>query len=322
MKKEKKFRPFVSHSAVDGLSVILVMILTAFSAWTLPVTALGLPLGVLCVVAIIIGLFLRRLYLMWQTIAEFPGRTASKKAVVYMLIPVFNFYWAFVAVKGLSDDINTLLQKKGLIEKRISESLSIAFSVIFPLTFLSLFYPDGQILFFALFLSMLFIMRRLIWQWREAEQCLKQNTEEAAQSVEIVDHGKIKNIIKATGIVVGTVAVSLFIVVWYVSAMIVPYAGYRDKAHTYALKADLKNAHTAAVAYLMDYPKSIVASEEHLKSRGWAKSHMNIFISANMTAEKGEIILKNKFLEKQKKFAPGIGKIDSKGTVVLPSMTE
>lgn len=322
MKNKKKFPPFVSHSAVDGLSVILVMILLAISAWSSSVAALGLPLGVLCVVALIFALFLRRLYLMWQIVAETPYKITPKKVVAYMLIPVFNIYWAFVAVKGLSDDINALLQKRGLTEKRISQSHSIAFSVIFPLTFLSLFYPDGPILFFSFFLSMLFIMRRLVRQWREAEEYLKQNTEDAQQPVEIVIHSKIKNIIKAAGIVIGTYALSLFIVVWYVSSMVVPYSGYRERGYTHTLKIDLKNAYTAAAAYLMDYPESIIVSEEQLKSRGWVKSYRNVFIMADMTAQKGEIVLKNMYLAEQPKYAPGIGKVDFQGTVSLPSKAE
>jgi len=116
----------------------------------------------------------------------------------------------------------------------------------------------------------------------------------------------------------------LFVLIMIFVAIIIVYAStsispYREKGYRYSLKDDLNNAHKAAKAYLAAHPKAIITSEEQLKSNGWIKSDKNVFISADMTLRKGQIVLKNEYLAQQTQYAPGIGMISFDGTIVLPS---
>lgn len=316
--KDKKFRPFVSHSAVDALSVLLVFTLLSLTAGDSGRVFGTLSLAILSVSGVIFAMFLFRLYRMWLLVSEPLKRITPKKAAGFMLIPIFNFYWAYIAIKGLADSVNILLEKKEVSGKRVSESLSVAFSIIFPLTFLSLIFARGEVLFFVFFLSMLFIMRRLVWDWRQVEWLLAGNVDESKQVISAVKTGRLRNIMKTVGIVIGTLILSAFLVVWYVSSVIVPFAPYRERGYKHALRLDLKNALTAAQAYLMDYPKATITSEEHLTSRGWTKSFRTVFVSADMSKNKGQIVLKNTFLEDKGKYAPGIGAINAEAVVILP----
>ena len=114
------------------------------------------------------------------------------------------------------------------------------------------------------------------------------------------------------------IIIAMVIVVVYASTSISPY---RDKGHLYSLKEDLKNAHKVAQTCFTADPKSIIVSEEQLKSKGWLKSDKNLFISADMTLHKGQVVLQNEYLAKQPEYAPGIGSISFNGTIVLPIKT-
>lgn len=115
----------------------------------------------------------------------------------------------------------------------------------------------------------------------------------------------------------------LFVLIMIVIAIIVVYAAtgispYRERGYMYSLKEDLNSASAAAKAYLAAHPKAIITSEEQLKSKGWTKSDRNIFISADMTLRKGQIVLKNDYLAQQPQYSPGTGRILFDGTIVLP----
>jgi type II secretory pathway pseudopilin PulG len=118
----------------------------------------------------------------------------------------------------------------------------------------------------------------------------------------------------------------LFVLIMIVIAIVVVYAStsispYRERGYMSMLKLDLNNAHKAAKAYLAAHPKAIIVSEDQLKSKGWSKSDRNVFISADMTLRKGQIVLKNDYFAKQPQYKPGIGRISFDGKIVLPIKT-
>lgn len=61
------------------------------------------------------------------------------------------------------------------------------------------------------------------------------------------------------------IIIAMVIVVVYASTSISPY---RDKGHLYSMKEDLKNAHKVSQKCFTTDPKSIIVSEEQLKSKG------------------------------------------------------
>ncbi len=64
------------------------------------------------------------LYKLWKLIPADIARTTPGKAIGFCLIPFFNFYWIFVAYKGLGEDMNKTLARRG-ITYRVSSVLGV-----------------------------------------------------------------------------------------------------------------------------------------------------------------------------------------------------
>jgi hypothetical protein len=190
--------------------------------------------------------------------------------------------------------------------------------VLFAATQLSLLYTQSLIFFSVFLLSLLFVMRRLVWQWRRAERSLTIRDEGVQPSASAQEPGRTKTVFTASGIAVASLAVAFFIVTWYASSVMVSFSGYRARGHLSSLKRDLTSAYVAAQTYLAEHPKTVVVTEEQLKAGGWSGGGMNVFVSADMSAKQGRIVLKNRYLERKKKYAPGTGVVDANGKVTAP----
>lgn len=80
--------------------------------------AAGIPLsiiliGIFGVIAAIVFAFLI-LYKSWKIIQDGRARTTPEKAVGFLFIPFFNFYWQFVAYWGLAQDQETYIRQRGI----------------------------------------------------------------------------------------------------------------------------------------------------------------------------------------------------------------
>src|SRR3989338_1504069 len=93
----------------------------------------------------------------------------------------------------------------------------------------------------------------------------------------------------------GFTLVELLIVVAIIAilaAIAIPqFSKYRLRGYKSEIDSDLKNAYTAAQAYLTDNPGQTVASVAMLKTGGWQKSQNVHFESADMTLGSGNIKL-------------------------------
>lgn len=58
--------------------------------------------------------YLMLLYKEWDLIQDGQPRTTPGQAIGFMFIPFFNFYWIFVAVRGLAEDLNSYAQQRGI----------------------------------------------------------------------------------------------------------------------------------------------------------------------------------------------------------------
>jgi hypothetical protein len=93
------------------------------------------------------------LYQLWKLIPADISRTTPGKAVGFVFIPFFNFYWVFIAYYGLGEDMNTTLQRYG-IPHRVSKGLGLTLCilaivlwfVLFPFSLLAFFV--ASIIFF------------------------------------------------------------------------------------------------------------------------------------------------------------------------------
>ena len=91
------------------------------------------------------------IYKAWSAIQDNQARTTPGKAVGFLFIPLFNFYWLFVAIGSWGKEFNGFAARRG-VAFRASEGLFIAhcaFSLIPILAVVSLFTGTGVILQFC-----------------------------------------------------------------------------------------------------------------------------------------------------------------------------
>ena len=81
----------------------------------------------LCIAGVVF--FAMLLFQLWKLIPPDIARTTPAMAVGLVFIPFFNFYWIFVAYKGLGEDMNKLLLRRG-IPYRINESLGLTACIL------------------------------------------------------------------------------------------------------------------------------------------------------------------------------------------------
>jgi hypothetical protein len=87
--------------------------------------AIGIPLLIAAIV-----FFYIILYRLWWLLQGHGARTTPGKAVGFSFIPLFNFYWWFVAFAGLAKDNNAYMDKAGIQGARISHGLALALCIL------------------------------------------------------------------------------------------------------------------------------------------------------------------------------------------------
>ncbi len=70
------------------------------------------------------------LYRCWALIQDGYARTSPGKAVGFLFIPFYNFYWIFQAFAGFSKDGNAFIARHNLPIQRMDEGLSTAYCVL------------------------------------------------------------------------------------------------------------------------------------------------------------------------------------------------
>jgi hypothetical protein len=68
-------------------------------------------------------------YQSWKLIPTSIARTTPGKAVGFLFIPFFNFYWVFVSFLGLSKDMNETLRRRG-IQHQVNEGLGLTLCIL------------------------------------------------------------------------------------------------------------------------------------------------------------------------------------------------
>jgi len=108
-------------------------------------------------------------------------------------------------------------------------------------------------------------------------------------------------------IVVGIIAI--------LAAIAVPqFVQYRQRGFRAELTSDLKNAYTAAQAYLSDYPGATIDSAEKLVFAGWLASPRVAWGSGNLRVDSGTVSLVHSRLPA----ARNTGSVSSTGAITLP----
>lgn len=123
--------------AIPGTLLVGVAVIVGQQRKQEPVAFAMLALGGLLALAGGVMVFVT-LHALWSTIQPPPrgrgiaglARASSGAAVGLLLIPFFNFYWAFHAIPGLATDLNRTLDQRGLHGPRASRGLGIAWCVL------------------------------------------------------------------------------------------------------------------------------------------------------------------------------------------------
>ncbi len=70
------------------------------------------------------------IYKIWAAIQGPTARTTPGKAVGFLFIPFYNFYWQFMAFWGWTKDYNALVQQRGLSARRAPEGLALTICIL------------------------------------------------------------------------------------------------------------------------------------------------------------------------------------------------
>ncbi len=135
-------KPFYRGSIGGGGSAGVALVLLASARLQRNPTDLGsFPLLLLGEVLLMYAaaVFAVLLYKSWKAIQDGHARTSPGKAVGYLFIPVFNFYWAFQAYWGFARDYNRFVARHALDAPTVAEGLYLAACIMtlvaYPLAF-------------------------------------------------------------------------------------------------------------------------------------------------------------------------------------------
>lgn len=104
------------------------------------------------------------LYHLWSLIPADKAKTTPGKAVGFLFIPFFNFYWNFVAIHGLAQSLNAEANERHIASTPINEKLSLAFCVVAIASAVLLEMPIASMLL-SIAQMVMFIV--LLWQMKE-----------------------------------------------------------------------------------------------------------------------------------------------------------
>jgi hypothetical protein len=133
--------PPSSNAGFTAESVRTQFVIMAVTWWIgMPLSAVGellpppgnLVVGILCLPLLILAIvfWCILLYRHWSLLQGHGARTTPGKAVGFGFIPLYCFYWWFVAYAGLATDNNRYLDQVGITTARMSRGLAIASSVL------------------------------------------------------------------------------------------------------------------------------------------------------------------------------------------------
>ena len=91
----------------------------------------GLLMMLLAVLVVIfpVTMYSIMIYKMWKSIQPY-GQTTPGKAIGFMFIPFYNFYWVFVALKGWFDDYNKLVEEKNLDVPKLPVGIALTVCIL------------------------------------------------------------------------------------------------------------------------------------------------------------------------------------------------
>jgi hypothetical protein len=115
---------------ISGIFTDYIINLSYAGTWAL---ATGIFIILLGCAAILYGatIWYLLIYRAWAVIQDGNASTTPEKAVGFLFIPFYNFYWIFKVWHGLARDYNRYVAGYGLKEPKMKENLFLAFCILF-----------------------------------------------------------------------------------------------------------------------------------------------------------------------------------------------
>jgi|GEM_PF-3775720 len=117
--------------ALGGMLLTITIILAIF----------GLP--VMIGSAVCAAIFL---YRAWDQIQDNEARATPALAVGLMFVPLFNLYWAYIAIWGLSKNLNSYTRRNNIEAPIVNEGLALGLCVMMSVGLIFMFIPFLNIL--------------------------------------------------------------------------------------------------------------------------------------------------------------------------------
>lgn len=180
------------------------------------------------------------LFRSWSIIQGRTARTTPGRAVGFNFIPFYNFYWVFVAVKGLAEDINSLFDQANINVKRINVGLSLWACILFILSIIPVI---GVI---TLLISTI-LYTILVYQWAEAVN--SPVLDEVYKRTDIV-FKPIKTVSSGSAVIIIGVIFGGVMIVGILAAIAIPqFAAYKSAANDGDARSQLRNMAVSIEAY-------------------------------------------------------------------------
>jgi hypothetical protein len=128
-------KPFYLTSIIASFATSTIFALLAFAAMASGSHSdeeAGIVFAVLMFLPLIYGTVVMAVFIhnMWSAIQDGSPRATPGRAVGFLFIPLFNYYWVFQALWGWTRDFNAYTTTKGLRAPRMPEGLAQAICIL------------------------------------------------------------------------------------------------------------------------------------------------------------------------------------------------
>lgn len=140
------------------VSPLLSIIFSSVTMVAVVAAALFYPLWLIAVPVLVLGVIFQAMFLykLWEAVPVENRSTTPGRAVGFLFIPFFNFYWVFRAYVCLVDDTQRTTGKPG------PRGLAIAYAVLFSCNYVCRFIPFlGAVTGIATFVVWLLMVLKL-----------------------------------------------------------------------------------------------------------------------------------------------------------------
>jgi hypothetical protein len=123
---------FYIASTVGGFTSGFILTIVGSILYFTGLAMIGFPLVLIAIPIYIYSFAIWNLliYRMWQSIQDGYARTTPSKAVGFLFVPYFNYYWIFQAIWGFAQDCNQYIKRHQVAVRKLPEGFSWAFCMV------------------------------------------------------------------------------------------------------------------------------------------------------------------------------------------------